>query len=198
MNIDDITWDIKVNNLIKNKKTGLVTSVTYTYSGSYEGYSSFVDKEQLGIPYKDPSDEDFIAFENLSQEDMCSWIDTQINVCPEFDVELLRFDGLISDFTKEIEITEDELVEQLVTEIQTDEETGEEIEVEVLRSILQPVTKTITVVDEDHPLQPKNQDLSNFKFSSRKEQLQLTIMNTIKDKMTISKEGKEEEVVHFD
>lgn len=150
MNIDDITWDIKVNNLIKNKKTGLVTSVTYTYSGSYEGYSSFVDKEQLGIPYKDPSDEDFIAFENLSQEDMCSWIDTQINVCPEFDVELLRFDGLISDFT------------------------------------------------EDHPLQPKNQDLSNFKFSSRKGQLQKTIMNTIKGKMTISQEEKEEEVVHFD
>ena len=75
MNIDDITWDIKVNNLIKNKKTGLVTSVTYTYSGSYEGYSSFVDKEQLGIPYKDPSDEDFIAFEGK-----CHWIDPKLGI----------------------------------------------------------------------------------------------------------------------
>ena len=198
MNIEDITWNIKINSLSKNTSTGVVSLLRYTYSGSYNDHSSFIDNEELVIPYKDPTEDNFISFEDLSEEDMKAWVESRISECPVFDVELLRFDGLINDFTKEIEITEDEPVEQLVTEIQTDEETGEEIEVEGLKSIVQPVTRTITVIDEDHPKQPKNQDLSNFKFSSRKEQMQQTIMNTIEAKIADLEAGKKEEIIIFE
>lgn len=178
MNIEDITWSIKVNEVIKNKATGVVSTIRYTYSGSFNGVSSYIDNEELSVPYKNPTDPDFIPFDTLSEEDIKPWIESRISFCPVFDVELIRAPGIISNFTKEVERT--------VTQL--DPETGEEIE----------VVQTITVVDEDHPKQPKNQDLSSFKFSSREEQMQHTIMNTIKGKIADLEAEKEEEIISFD
>lgn len=131
MNISDITWKYSLEKVLKNSTTGLITEIIYTFTGTYEEYSSSVPHNKISLTPSNPSSEDFISIENATEENVITWIDTAISEVISFDIEELR------------------------------------------------VTDILPWLDEDDEKQPKNQDLSNFRHSSYKEQMQQNIKLTI-------------------
>jgi len=131
MNISDITWNYSLEKVLKNSTTGLITEIIYTFTGTYEEYSSIVPHNKISLTPSNPSSEDFISIENATEENVITWIDTAISEVVSFDIEELR------------------------------------------------VTDILPWLDEDDEKQPKNQDLSNFRHSSYKEQMQQNIKLTI-------------------
>jgi len=135
MNISDITWSYSLEKVLKNSTTGLITEIIYTFTGTYEEYSSSVLHNKINLASSDPSSEDFIAIEDITEENVITWIDNAISEEVSFDIEELR------------------------------------------------VTDILPWLDEDDPRQPKNQDLSNFRHSNYKEQMQQNIKLTIEKKI---------------
>ena len=128
--MNDITWEYKLDQVLKNKTTGLITSIKYTFCGSHGEFSHSIPHRKLGV-HSDPSSSGFIPVEDVTKEDIYNWIDSAISEVPIFDIEELRVDDYLSEYP------------------------------------------------EDDPRQPKNQDLSNFRFSSQKEIMEQTILNSI-------------------
>ena len=135
MNISDITWSYSLEKVLKNSTTGLITEIIYTFTGTYEEYSSSVSHNKISLASSDPSSEDFIAIEDATEENVITWIDNAISEEVSFDIEELR------------------------------------------------VTDILPWLSEDDPRQPRNQDLSNFRHSNYKEQMQQNIKLTIEKKI---------------
>ena len=136
MNISDITWSYSLEKVLKNSTTGLITEIIYTFTGTYEEYSSSVFHNKISLAPSDPSSENFISIEDATEENVITWIDNAILEVVSFDIEELR------------------------------------------------VTDILPWLDEDDPKQPKNQDLSNFRHSNYKEQMQQNIKLTIEKQIT--------------
>lgn len=135
MNISDITWSYSLEKVLKNSTTGLITEIIYTFTGTYEEYSSSVSHNKINLASSDPSSEDFIAIEDTTEENVITWIDNAISEEVSFDIEELR------------------------------------------------VNDILPWLSEDDPRQPRNQDLSNFRHSNYKEQMQQNIKLTIEKKI---------------
>lgn len=131
MNISDITWNYSLEKVLKNSTTGLITEIVYTFTGTYGEYSSSILHNKISLASSDPSSEDFISIDEVTAENVITWIDNAISETVSFDIEELR------------------------------------------------VTDIVPWLNEDDPKQPKNQDLSNFRHSNYKEQMQQNIKLTL-------------------
>ena len=143
MKISDITFTYTIDRVLKNKNTGLIDEVMYTYSGTADGVTSSVPNNKQVLISSDPTATDFIDIENVTKENVIAWIDTSISEVTEFDIEEAR------------------------------------------------VTDLVSWLDADDPKQPSKQDLTNFKHSSYKQQMQENIRATIEIKAQDITDSKE-------
>ena len=143
MTFDDITFTYTLDKVLKNKTTGLITEVRFTYSGTAGGQTVSIPNNKQWLAPSDPSSADFINIDAVTQDNIINWIDTSISEVVNFDIEELR---------------------------------GKD---------------TLPWLDEDDPKQPKNQDLSNFRHSSRKEQMQESIRLSLEQKIADSSNENE-------
>ena len=143
MKISDITFTYTIDKVLKNKSTGLIDEVMYTYSGTADGVTSSIAHNKQGLMASDPAATDFIDIENVTKENVIAWIDDSISEVVEFDIEEMR------------------------------------------------VTDILPWLDKDDPKQPSKQDLTNFKHSSYKEQMQENIRATIEIKLKDVTDSKE-------
>jgi len=135
MNISDITFTYTLDKVLKNSSTGLIDEIIFTYSGTASGETVSIANNKHLIAPSDPSSADFIAINDVTQEDVIGWIDTSISEVVTFDVEELRATGKVPG------------------------------------------------LEMDDPRHPANQDLTNFRHSSRKEQMQENIRKTLEKKL---------------
>ena len=138
MKIEDITFTYTLDRVQKNKSTGMIDEVIFTYSGTAEGETVSIKHNKQGLAHSDTTSKDFIEIDKVTKENVIAWIDESISEVVEFPIEEAR------------------------------------------------VTDLVPWLDEDDPKQPSKQDLSGFKHSSRKQQMQenirLTIEKRLKDK----------------
>ena len=132
---NDITWAYTLDRVRKHAATGLLTEIKYTFKGTYGAHSVKIANNYADLPPSDPTAEGFIAADDVTVENVTSWVVATISDIPIFDLELAR------------------------------------------------VTTPLDGMDLDDPRQPANQDLSGFRFSSYKEQMQQTILAGIKAKI---------------
>ena len=142
MKIEDITFTYTLNRVQKNKSTGMIDEVIYTYSGTAEGETVSIAHNKQVLAPSDSTSKEFIKIDKVSKDNVIAWIDESISEVAEFDIEEAR------------------------------------------------VTDLVPWLDEDDPKQPSKQDLSGFKHSSRKQQMQenirLTIEKKLKDKSDVN------------
>jgi hypothetical protein len=72
---NDLIWN--VYNLIRTVPDGVVTKVCCTVSMVDGKYSSSGDVSQK-VPYKSPSDPDFIPFDQLTEAEVVQWVQQQL------------------------------------------------------------------------------------------------------------------------
>ncbi len=70
------TWSI--TNLERNLNTGLITTASYSCNTTCSG-SMQRNVGEYSLPYKSPSNPDFVAYEDLTEEMVLTWVTGSID-----------------------------------------------------------------------------------------------------------------------
>mgnify|MGYP001576139443 CR=1 FL=1 len=88
------TWEI--HNLNRTLSDGLIVSASYLCRTELNGESTRTI-DQIELPYKDPSDADFIAYEELTQDIVVGWVTGSIDTASIYSNNSSSIAQIIND-----------------------------------------------------------------------------------------------------
>ena len=95
MKIEDITFTYTLDRVQKNKSTGMIDEVIYTYSGTAEGETVSIAHNKQVLAPSDTASEEFIKIDKVNKDDVIAWIDESISEVIEFPIEEARVTDLV-------------------------------------------------------------------------------------------------------
>ena len=95
MNISDITFTYTLDKVQKNKSTGMIDEVIFTYSGTAEGQTASIAHNKQCLMASDVASAEFIEIDKVTKENVIAWLDASISEVITFDIEEARVTDIV-------------------------------------------------------------------------------------------------------